>query len=45
VACDFLVALTLDRGALDNVTVIIVQFNSSAPRVGSAENSGEGIWE
>ena len=30
-ACDLLVALTLDRGAVDNVTVVAVQFSAGAP--------------
>jgi protein phosphatase len=44
-ACDFLVALTLDRGAVDNVTVVMVQFNPIAPPVVSVDTSGEDIWE
>jgi serine/threonine protein phosphatase PrpC len=30
-ACDLLVELTLDRGAVDNVTVVAVQFNNAKP--------------
>ena len=44
-ACDLLIALTLDRGAVDNVTVVAVQFNSTAPRTASTASVGENIWE
>ena len=30
-ACDLLIALTLDRGAVDNVTVVAVRFDPAAP--------------
>jgi protein phosphatase len=30
-ACDLLVSLTLERGAMDNVTVVIVRFGASKP--------------
>lgn len=43
-ACEHLVALTLDRGASDNVTVVAVQFDR--PRLGTATASvGEDIWK
>jgi len=39
-ACDALVALTLDRGAVDNVTVVVVRYDLTAPAATDA-----GIWE
>jgi protein phosphatase len=42
-ACDLLVALTLERGAVDNVTVAAVQFNSIAP--GSTTSVSADVWE
>jgi protein phosphatase len=30
-ACDFLIKMTLDRGATDNVTVVIVRFDNASP--------------
>jgi serine/threonine protein phosphatase PrpC len=30
-ACDFLISLTLDRGATDNVTTVMVRFDNAAP--------------
>ena len=44
-ACDLMVALTLDRGALDNVTVVAVQFYSAAPLSAQATSVDEDIWE
>jgi len=44
-ACDLLVSLTLDRGAFDNVTVVVVHFNPAAPHTVSAASTGEDIWE
>jgi serine/threonine protein phosphatase PrpC len=44
-ACDLLVALTLDRGAVDNVTVLTVQFNpTTSPAIPTA-SIGEDFWE
>jgi serine/threonine protein phosphatase PrpC len=44
-ACDLLIALTLDRGAIDNVTVVAVRFDPAAPAaVLPASTSGD-IWE
>jgi serine/threonine protein phosphatase PrpC len=40
-ACD-LVALTLDRGASDNVTVVVVRF---APAAMASDAAGHDIWE
>jgi protein phosphatase len=44
-ACDLLVALTLERGAVDNVTVVAVQFNSTAPRTASTIQVGGDVWQ
>lgn len=45
-ACDRLVALTLDRGASDNVTVIAVQFGSREQPATTAPGSvDEDIWK
>jgi protein phosphatase len=44
-ACDLLVALTLDRGAIDNVTVVAVRFDPAAPTTISPVSTGGGIWE
>ncbi len=44
-ACDLLIALTLDRGAADNVTVVVVRFDpgaSASVRTGAAHGD---IWE
>jgi serine/threonine protein phosphatase PrpC len=48
-ACDLLVGLTLDRGAVDNVTVVAVRFDPAAapppyPPAGSAGGSRD-TWE
>lgn len=40
-ACDALVRLTLDRGAVDNVTVVVVHFRSSAPKAAGQDHD---IW-
>jgi serine/threonine protein phosphatase PrpC len=37
-ACDRLIVLTLERGALDNVTVIVVRYRSEPP-LGAGDNS------
>ncbi len=44
-ACDLLIELTLSRGALDNVTVVAVQFNNTTPPAVPAASAGEDIWE
>jgi serine/threonine protein phosphatase PrpC len=46
-ACDLMVALTLDRGASDNVTAVVVLFDPAAPApAGMApEAAGRDIWE
>lgn len=38
--CDLLVGLTLDRGATDNVTAVMVRFDPSDPRAPHAARSG-----
>jgi protein phosphatase len=35
-ACDRLIDLTLDRGATDNVTVVLVRFGPAPPRATTA---------
>ena len=37
-ACDLLISLTLDRGATDNVTVVIVRFDAAAPGAPSRQS-------
>jgi protein phosphatase len=44
-ACDLLVALTLDRGASDNVTVVVVRFAAAAPAAMAPDVAGNDIWE
>jgi protein phosphatase len=39
-ACDALVALTLKRGAVDNVTVLVVRYDLTAPAAADT-----GVWE
>ena len=41
-ACDLLIDLTLDRGAVDNVTVVAVRFDPAAMRPAA---TGGDIWE
>jgi serine/threonine protein phosphatase PrpC len=43
-ACDLLVALTLDRGAVDNVTVVAVRFDGNTPTTISPVTADGGIW-
>ena len=43
-ACDRLVALTLDRGAADNVTVVIVRFTTATLYAASTASTSEDIW-
>ncbi len=44
-ACDRLVELTLDRGAADNVTVVVVRYDFDAPAVAPASPTSADIWE
>ncbi len=44
-ACDLLIALTLDRGAVDNVTVVAVQFHSATPVTVGKSLVPEDIWK
>jgi serine/threonine protein phosphatase PrpC len=44
-ACDFLVALTLDRGAIDNVTVVAVRFDPAATAAVRPDPASRDIWE
>jgi protein phosphatase len=41
-ACDFLISLTLDRGATDNVTTVMVRFDSAAPNASRPIQSSNG---
>jgi hypothetical protein len=42
-----MVALTLDRGASDNVTVVVVHFDPAAPAPAAMtpDATGQDIWE
>ena len=42
-ACDLLMSLTLDRGATDNVTVVIVRFYTAAPSAPRLRQSSDGM--
>jgi serine/threonine protein phosphatase PrpC len=44
-ACDLLVALTLDRGASDNVTIVVVRFDPAAPAAMAPDAAGDDVWE
>jgi serine/threonine protein phosphatase PrpC len=44
-ACDLLVGLTLDRGAVDNVTVVAVRFDPAAAAAGRPPQANRDIWE
>jgi serine/threonine protein phosphatase PrpC len=44
-ACDLLVALTLERGAVDNVTVVTVRFNPAAAAAVRPDPASRDIWE
>jgi len=44
-ACDLLVALTLDRGAVDNVTVVAIRFDPAAPAAIRPASTDGDIWE
>jgi len=44
-ACDLLVALTLDRGASDNVTVVAVRFDPAAAAAVRPDPANRDIWE
>jgi protein phosphatase len=41
-ACDFLISLTLDRGATDNVTTVMVRFDNAAPNASRPIQSSDG---
>jgi serine/threonine protein phosphatase PrpC len=41
-ACDFLVKMTLDRGATDNVTVVIVRFDNADPGASDPRQNDRG---
>ena len=44
-ACDLLIALTLDRGAVDNVTVVAVRFDPAAPAAMPPASTSGDSWE
>jgi protein phosphatase len=44
-ACDLLIALTLERGAVDNVTVVAVRFDPAAPAAVPPASAAGDIWE
>jgi protein phosphatase len=44
-ACDLLIEMTLDRGAVDNVTVVAVRFDPAAPAATPPAPTGGDIWE
>jgi serine/threonine protein phosphatase PrpC len=44
-ACDLLVDLTLDRGAIDNVTVVAIRFDPAAAAVTRAAEGSHNLWD
>jgi protein phosphatase len=44
-ACDRLLALTLERGAVDNVTVIVVRYNPEAEPLTRSDAAPPDLWE
>jgi protein phosphatase len=44
-ACDLLVGLTLERGAVDNVTVVTVRFDPAGAAAMRPDPASRDIWE
>jgi len=44
-ACETLISLTLDRGAADNVTVVVVRYQPEIPSAAQVDGGRRDLWE